>query len=520
MSQVRPPLNRRCHICGYRYESTLGECPFDHVVLGKSRPGGDYLGSYRLVERLAVGGMGAVYRALHEKSGRAVAIKLLHQSLRNEVVSVSRFFHEARAVNTIRHPNVVEVYDLSGEGEDVYMVLELLRGRDLRTLLGEQPGGCLPAERAVGILEQVCGALQASHARKIVHRDLKPENIFITTRNGRQDFVKLLDFGVAKLERPEGRLTREGIALGTPEYMAPEQARGADVDARTDVYAVGCIAFEMLTGRTVFHGATPGETMIKQVREPPRPPRELNPSIPERLQAVVLRCLAKQPRARPVSAMELAQELCAAVGSEFDSSGAFMTWKGWDGPSSTSMVEMPAVTVRAHKPSQALAAVRELVGSKRKRSVVLASAVGAMLFVGLLSWMALRGDRRAHVLASTKAAAEVRPALTPLPAVEVLVQSSPTGAEILDESGRSLGVTPRRLSLPAGGSKASGSSTGDTGRRTRWCAPIRRAGRWMWCWSRSSDRRSARRASRTPAPAASRRAGRTLAVLRAGRSSR
>jgi serine/threonine-protein kinase len=192
----------------------------------------------------------------------------------------------------------------------------------------------------VGILEQVCGALQASHARKIVHRDLKPENIFLTNKGGRIDFVKLLDFGVAKLERPEGRLTREGIALGTPEYMAPEQARGADVDARTDVYAVGCIAYEMLTGRTVFHGATPGETMIKQVREAPRPPRELNPSVPESLQQVVLRCLSKAPKARPQSAMEVAQELCNAVGSEFDGSGAFMTWKGWDGPSSTSMVEM------------------------------------------------------------------------------------------------------------------------------------------------------------------------------------
>ena len=145
----------------------------------------------------------------------------------------------------------------------------------------------------------MCGALQASHARKIVHRDLKPENIFLTNKGGRADFVKLLDFGVAKLERPEGRLTREGIALGTPEYMAPEQARGADVDARTDVYAVGCIAYEMLTGRTVFHGATPGETMIKQVREAPRPPRELNPTVPEALEQVVLRCLSKPPKARP-----------------------------------------------------------------------------------------------------------------------------------------------------------------------------------------------------------------------------
>jgi eukaryotic-like serine/threonine-protein kinase len=429
----------------------LADCPFDHVALAKPRPGTEYLGSYRLIERLAVGGMGAVYRALHEKSGRSVAIKLLHQSLRNEVVSVSRFFHEARAVNTIRHPNVVEVYDLSGEGEDVYMVLELLRGKDLRTLLGEQAGGCLKADRVVGILEQVCGALQASHARKIVHRDLKPENIFLTNKGGRIDFVKLLDFGVAKLERPEGRLTREGIALGTPEYMAPEQARGADVDARTDVYAVGCIAYEMLTGRTVFHGATPGETMIKQVREAPRPPRELNPSVPESLQQVVLRCLSKAPKARPQSAMELAQELCNAVGSEFDGSGAFMTWKGWDGPSSTSMVEMPAVTVRAHRPSQMIGAVRTVVKGHRRATVAIAAAA---VCVALLTWMGLRGGRQAAAPPiMPPVTAVLRPALTPITAVEVLVRTTPPGAQIFDESGRNLGVTPRTLSLPPGGAR-------------------------------------------------------------------
>ena len=286
--------------------------------------------------------MGAVYRALNEKVGRAVAVKLLHQSLRNEVVGVSRFFHEARAVNTIRHPNVVEVYDLSGEGEDVYMVLELLSGQRPAHPAGRASrAASLPPERVVHILEQVCGALQATHARKIVHRDLKPENIFLCNHTGRQDFVKLLDFGVAKLERPEGRLTREGIALGTPEYMAPEQARGADVDGRTDVYAVGCIAFEMLTGRTVFQGAAPGDVMIKQVRKPPPSPRDLNPAVPPALEAVVLRCLAKSPKARPQTALELAQELCAAVGVPFDDTGAFAGWKAWGATGHSSVVEMP-----------------------------------------------------------------------------------------------------------------------------------------------------------------------------------
>jgi eukaryotic-like serine/threonine-protein kinase len=446
VSEPRPPLNKRCHVCGYRYESTVADCPCDNVPLGKPRPGAEDLGPYRLVERLATGGMGAVYRAVHQKAGRAVALKLLHQSLRNEVVGVSRFFHEARAVNTIRHPNVVEVYDLSGEGEDVYMVLELLSGIDLRTLLGQQPRGCLPAGRVVHILEQVCGALQATHARKIVHRDLKPENIFLCNHTGRQDFVKLLDFGVAKLERPEGRLTREGIALGTPEYMAPEQARGADVDGRTDLYAVGCIAFEMLTGRTLFQGAAPGDVMMKHVRTPPPSPRDLVPTVPPALEAVVLRCLAKSPRARPQTAMELAQELCAAVGLPFDETGAFRGWKEWGTEPISSVVEMPALEVRARRGRNAAGLLRDLLGQVRsKRRLALPAA--AVVVVALGAWQLVTAARRgpgatALPVAQARAA---QPALA-----DLVVQSTPLAAEVFDEAGTRLGVTPYRLSLAPG----------------------------------------------------------------------
>jgi serine/threonine-protein kinase len=395
---------------------------------------------------LAVGGMGAVYRAINEKIGRAVAVKLLHQSLRGEVVSVSRFFTEARAVNTIRHPNVVEVYDFSGEGEDVYMVLELLRGQDLRTLLGNQPNGFLPSIRTVRILEQVCGALQATHARKIVHRDLKPENVFLTTREGQPDFVKLLDFGVAKLERPEGKLTREGIALGTPEYMAPEQARAIHVDGRTDVYAVGCIAFEMLTGRTVFHGASPGDIMIKQVREVPVPPRSLNSEIPPALEAVVLRCLAKQPKDRPQSAMELARELCTSVGIQFDTSGAFENWRTWDGPSGTSLVEMPAVEVSARGSSKA--ADPPARGTRRRHLALGGATVAALSILTVVAVRAgLRGNAPAAAPEHTPAAAPV--ATNPSPGV-VNLRTLPSGAEVFDHSGQRLGITPLRLELPPG----------------------------------------------------------------------
>jgi serine/threonine-protein kinase len=450
LSGTRTTLTKRCHVCGYRYESSLDQCPVDEVALGRERPGVDHLGPYRLVERLAVGGMGAVYRALHEKVGRQVAVKLLHRSLRNEGVSVSRFFHEARAVNTIRHPNVVEVHDLSGEGEDLYMVLELLKGKDLRVAIEDEPTKCLPPERVVFILEQVCGALQAAHMRNIVHRDLKPENIFLITRNGREDFVKLLDFGVAKLERPEGRLTREGIALGTPEYMAPEQARGADVDGRTDLYAVGCIAYEMLTGRTVFDADTPGDIMLKQVREPPRPLREINPTVPETLETVVLRCLAKSPRGRPQNGLELAQELTASMGIPFDSSGAFMSWKNWDVSSAAiSVSDMPELRVEGNPVN----AVRTgLLRAVKRHPQRLGLAGGGLLALLLAIGLLVRGRHRGadEPLAAVAGAQAEAPAAPAVAMARVRVQSSPSAALLLDENGDRVGVTPYELSLPSG----------------------------------------------------------------------
>jgi eukaryotic-like serine/threonine-protein kinase len=420
----------------------------DDVALGRERPGVDRLGPYRLVERVGAGGMGAVYRAVHEKVGRAMAVKLLHRSLRSESVAVSRFFQEARAVNTIRHPNVVEIHDLSFEGEDLYMVLELLRGRDLRVALDAEPQHRLPPERVVFILEQVCGALQAAHTRQIVHRDLKPENVFLVERQMRTDFVKLLDFGVAKLERPEGRLTREGIALGTPEYMAPEQARGAEVDGRTDLYAVGCIGYEMLTGRTVFEGKSPGDVMVKQVKAPPEPLRKWNPHVPEALEAVILRCLAKAPGGRPATGLDLAQELCASIRMPFDTSGAFMRWRTWDGSSTvSSLVDVPLeIRSNASKPLSLSAKTRMLL--RRRRPLVGVAAMAAVV-VAVLAWWGLRpGGSKTGELPLPATAMAGGPEVLPLGRVRL--QSSPPEAEISDAQGRRLGLTPLDLTLPVG----------------------------------------------------------------------
>ncbi len=444
----RMPLQRRCQACGYRYESNLTECPLDGVTLGKDKPGIDMLGPFRLKERIGVGGMGAVYRAIHEKVGRSVAIKLLHKSAKETPSSVQRFFYEARAVNTIRHPNVVEVHDLQTEGEDLYMVLELLRGKDLRSVLDASPGRRLLPDRVAKILEQVCGALQAAHDRNIIHRDLKPENVFVTNKHGREDFVKLLDFGMAKLERAEGRLTREGATVGTPEYMAPEQARGQDVDHRADVYSVGCIAYELLTGRPPFWAEAAADVMIMQVTQAPTPPREYNPEISVALQTVILRCLSKDPQGRPQSALDLAQELAAAEGLPFDSTGAFINWRSWDGPSSVSLVGITPMPVMTPTTSQVLLArtpTRGAAGPVSKKTWTAAALVAVA--VGIATGAVMKRDK-APVSSIAQSAGLPTPETQRV--ARVHFQSQPPGAQVVDGRGHVLGITPFEATMPLG----------------------------------------------------------------------
>jgi serine/threonine-protein kinase len=211
------------------------------------------LGSYRLLEQIGQGGMGNVFVAEHVKLGRRVALKMLRSEFTHNPEAVRRFFAEARAVNRISHDNIIEVSDFieSERGRSFY-IMELLSGCDLRAV--KERDGALPIGRALGIAIQVCRGLGAAHDAGIVHRDLKPDNIFLTERGGRRDFVKLLDFGVAKLldDGPDGGMrfrTSAGVVVGTPEYMSPEQASGDPADHRSDIYAVGVILFEMVTGQ-------------------------------------------------------------------------------------------------------------------------------------------------------------------------------------------------------------------------------------------------------------------------------
>ncbi|MCY1073892.1 protein kinase domain-containing protein [Archangium lansingense] len=272
---------------------------------------GQRFGSFMSLCELGRGGMGTVLLAEHVLIPKRVAVKVLHPHLADEPELVSRFLAEARAMSLVQHENVVTVYDLDTREGHPYFVMEYLEGQSLAAFAR----GPLEPPLAVELLAQVCDALGAAHARGIVHRDLKPANLFLVTGPNGRHRVKLLDFGIAKrLVRLEGETpTRTGVLMGTPEFMAPEQCGGSDVDPRTDLYAVGVLGYLLLTGTTPFSGSNAAEILVAHLQQAPRPPHEVRPGIPSALSAVLLRALAKRPEARFATAAELRAALEASI---------------------------------------------------------------------------------------------------------------------------------------------------------------------------------------------------------------
>ncbi|MCX5745497.1 MAG: serine/threonine-protein kinase [Proteobacteria bacterium] len=270
---------------------------------------GRVVGKYRILAQIGEGGMGIVYRAQHVMLGSPAAIKVLLPQFTRDPISVDRFFTEAKASSAIRHPGIVEIFDYGCVGDDTYIAMELLRGENLQAFLTRNEK--LSASLATQIAIQIFGALDAVHVRGVVHRDLKPDNVYLVRDRSAPGSIriKLLDFGIAKLvdERAgnPGKLkTKGGTILGTPAYMAPEQCRGgtAEVDARADLYSVGCILFQMLTGRPPFLAEGSGEVMAMHIYEPPPRLSSLMPKLPVELDALLAKLLIKDPADRVPSA--------------------------------------------------------------------------------------------------------------------------------------------------------------------------------------------------------------------------
>jgi serine/threonine-protein kinase len=303
-------VHRFCPSCGFPI-GKVAQNPDDPLV-GRTLPGG-----YLILELVGIGGMGRVYRAEQTNLGRTVAVKIIHPHLVGEENAAARFITEARAASRLNHPNSVAIIDF-GKTPDgqLYLVMEFLRGRDLARVTYED--GALPFRRIVDVLRQTLAALGEAHNENIIHRDLKPENIILEPIRAGGDFVKVVDFGLAKLlvtEATQPNITSPGIVCGTPEYMSPEQARGDALDPRSDLYGVGVILYQLLTGRLPFEAESPTQVVLAHLTQPPKDPREIAPErqIPKPLVDVVLRSLAKNAKDRFQDADQFASELSRAL---------------------------------------------------------------------------------------------------------------------------------------------------------------------------------------------------------------
>jgi tRNA A-37 threonylcarbamoyl transferase component Bud32 len=310
---------RECPECRNAIEDQARFCPFcgaawtaapavvdpwiEQVVNGK----------FRIEALLGQGGMGKVYRAKHLTLDRPVVLKMLHPDFSTDPQVVQRFQREARAASRLNHPNSIAVLDF-GAAEDgtLFMAMEYLAGRDLARIIADEfPLG---EARIVRIGAQILSALAEAHAQGIVHRDLKPENVMVEPRRGEADFVKVLDFGIAKITAPganEPKLTAAGLVCGTPEYMSPEQARGADIDSRSDLYSMGVILYQLATGELPFQSDTPVGYLTKHLAEQPIPARERWSDVSGALDAVIARAMAKDVAQRFQGAEEMREALLA-----------------------------------------------------------------------------------------------------------------------------------------------------------------------------------------------------------------
>jgi eukaryotic-like serine/threonine-protein kinase len=303
----------QCPSCSATVQDSLRFCPQCGTVLASSTGTqmrdpllGQVLGGkYTVVRLLGEGGMGAVYEGEQQlgTTKRKVAVKTLHPHLSRDAKIKARFEREVGTIAELEHPNTIQVYDFGVAADGIlYIVMEFLHGKSLADLIEKE--GALTPERAQGILEQICGSLEEAHARGIVHRDLKPDNVVLVERAGKKDFVKVLDFGIAKRSREEDReeqkLTQQGMVLGTPPYMSPEQFTGNPIDLRSDVYSLGVMSYEMLSGKLPFKADTAWEWATAHMTQPPIPIESLAEGmrLNESMRATLRRALAKTPADR------------------------------------------------------------------------------------------------------------------------------------------------------------------------------------------------------------------------------
>jgi serine/threonine protein kinase len=380
---------------------------------------------YRVERLLGSGGMGSVYRAEHVLMKKAVALKVLHREMTYHPEVVARFEREAVAAARIDHPNVAAAMDC-GKLEDgsFYIVLEYVDGKSLRALIDEGP---IALDRALGIAAQMSEGLAAAHAAGIVHRDLKPDNVMLVTQGGNQDFAKILDFGIAKVDGPEGTpesqraLTRIGAVMGTAGYMSPEQALGQSVDQRADMYAFGVVLYEMVAGRMPYVAEEAAQILAKQLTEPPAP---LPGAAPAGLTSLIDKLLEKTPDNRVQSAAELSTEITrlrSALGPGGSSTVLDLDGGGMPKSARTS----PSTDDSAATLDVADGKKADSTGSSNRRRAIVAGAILAVVLGGAVFWGTRKDQNPTSAFTLSSATAALLSSLPPLPAAGPSASAEP-----------------------------------------------------------------------------------------------
>jgi serine/threonine-protein kinase len=440
---------------------------------------GQTIGNYNITAKLGEGGMGVVYLAEHPVIGRKVALKAIHPELSRNPEVVSRFVTEAKSVNQIGNEHIVDIHDFGNTSDgEFYFIMEFLQGEALSDRL--KRSAPLDAGRALAIAAQVTDALGASHQHGIIHRDLKPENIYLITKGHVPDFVKVLDFGLAKLTMGDDKVshkTRTGSVMGTPYYMAPEQCEGkANIDHRADIYSLGVILFEMLTGKVPFGGEGYGEIIVKHITSPVPSPRAINPLLPQSLEAITLRALAKSREQRFQTMEEFATALLdperyAAAAPHLNATvlsvpaTQLMDVAGADLSEGAVGRRNPGGTLAGNygqdvgappspMPSTFRRATGEIatgddldVASKPRRTGLFAAIAGAAVIAGLAAYYF---TQKPPTISPSQPIATSVPSVPPAPKmVRLNFKSDPSGAAVLrQDTNEQIGITPFDREVP------------------------------------------------------------------------
>jgi len=494
-------VRKVCPTCQRDQPAEATVCPHDgarlfvlNEAVDETSPVGELIdGRYRVEALIGLGGMGAVYRATNTRLGRPVALKLLRRDLAHDAGHVKRFLREVQAVSRLSHPHIITVHDFGQTDAGLlYIAMELLEGQTLQELLEERAH--VPAARVLAIGSQICGALAAAHESGVVHRDLKPENVVLGRAAGESDYVKVLDFGVAKLDAEDAqpKLTQTGYVVGTPAYMSPEQIADKSVTAKADLYALGCVLYECLVGRPPFASRTLMELIAAHTKKDVPPLAEVWPlvEVPDGLEPLLRDLLEKHPACRPESALAVKERLDSIAlkltGGTADDVAPRESTPAADGgvtqralkgqavvprvatgtkvvdpraldPARTTTPGRPAPPTGSGEPAVEIEPEPTAAARPRRRwGLAVAAALG--LVAAVIALLALRGG----TAEPTPTTPPPRPAPDPSPRAtqpappppevhRLWVRSEPSGAKVWDEAGTALGPTPVEVELPADG---------------------------------------------------------------------